>query len=176
VKKLMGEFLSTRVTDKKTAWGVKASSASEAILLDGDGDEIHRDVFSSAAALARVLEEALRRYGPKEIAWATPGGKLPERERRPVVTVFVDDRKESTETLRALEDRTVAKHHGRFLFVQAAFRRDSEEARKWGVTQAPALVAADPESGEVLERISGRRGSREIKAFLLKSLSRLEKK
>ncbi len=176
MKKLLAEFYLVRVTDKKAARGVKAAYPREAIILDCDGDEIHRAVLADAPSLKLAMEKALQKYGPREVAWATLDGKLPEDEKRPVVMAFVDDKKDSADTLKALEDRTVAKLHGRFLFVRAAFRRDSEEARKWGVSQAPTLVVADPAKGEALERASGRKGAREIRALLQKVLARNEKK
>jgi len=174
VKKLLVEFYPVRVTDRKAAAGVKARQLNETIFLDGDGDEIHRAVFGDALSLVRALEEALRRYGPREVSWITSGGKLPDGEKRPVVLAFVDDRKDTADTLKALEDRTVSKMHARFLFERTAFRRDSEEARKWGVSQAPTLVAVDPAKGEALEKISGRKGARDLKAFLARVLARLE--
>ena len=75
-----------------------------------------------------------------------------------------------------MEDRSIAKFHDRFHFVKTAFRRDSEEAKKYGVSQAPSFVILEPGKGEVIEKSTGKKTAREIRAAIVKALARPEKK
>lgn len=182
VEKRKDSFHFVRVVDKKTAQDLKATRCGDVIFLDGDGDEFYRSVFQDIRALDRAMEQALLKYAPKEIAWGSYDAKstatqvqTPEN-RRLVLLGFSDDKKESAEALKVLEDRQLVKYHEKFLFVRIAFKKDSEESKKWGVTQAPSMVLVDPAKGDVVDRLSGRRTVKEIKPVFAKAMSRLEKK
>jgi len=172
-------FHYVRLCCRKTAESLKATTAPEAIFIDGDGLEYHRAVFADAKSLDRAMTEASEKYAPRAISWAPYDGKLPassDEAKRLVVLAFVDNGKESVEALKALEDRRVVKLHERLSFVRARVRLDSEEAKRWGVTQLPTLLLVDPAKGETLEKQSGRKDAGEVKALLLRGFSKLDRK
>lgn len=179
IQKRQDQFYFARVTDKKMAQELKATRVREAIFIDGDGTEMHRATFNDGRSLDRAMGAALEKYAPREIAWRSYDAKetvaATEERKKLVLLGFADERKESAEALKVLEDRQLAKYHERFLFMKAAFRKDSEEAKKWGVSQAPSFVIVDPAKGEVLERTSGRRTVKELKPLIVKALARLDK-
>jgi hypothetical protein len=179
VLKRLDDFYFVRLCDRKTAQELRATRAMEAIFIDGDGDEVSRAGFNDARSLEAAMGAALQRYSPREVPWASTAGKVPapnESEKRPTALLFVDERKDSQEFLKALEDRTLVKYHERFLFVKLPWKRDSEEARRAGVAQAPTLVFLAPGKGEGVDRLSGRKAPRELKAAFQKMLGKLERK
>ncbi len=178
IQKRQDQFYFARVTDKKMAQELKATRIREAIFIDGDGVEMHRATFSDGRSLDRAMGAAVEKYAPREIAWKSYDAKetvATEERKKLVLLGFADDKKESADALKVLEDRQLAKYHERFLFMKAAFRKDSEEAKKWGVSQAPSFVIIDPGKGEVLDRASGRRTVKELKPLIVKALARLDK-
>jgi hypothetical protein len=179
VEKRKDNFHFVRVVDKKMAQELKATRCAEIIFLDCDGDEFCRSSFQDVRTLDKAMEQALQKYSPKEIAWAAYDAKAgvtaSEERKRLVVLGFSDEKKESSEALKVLEDRQLVKFHDRFLFLRVAFKKDSEECRKWGVTQAPTVVIVDPAKGDVVDRLSGRRSVKEIKPVFAKAMTRLEK-
>jgi hypothetical protein len=174
ILKRQEEFHFVRVCEKKTALSVKATKPPEAIFMDADGDEFYRSGFIDGATLERAMAAALQRYSPREISWAgeipgSPGGKQ-------LLIVGFDD--EKGENLKAFEDKTLAKYHDRIEFVRLPFKKDSESAKKWGVTQAPAVFICDaakesPEKNP-LEKLSGKKNPAAIKAAILKALGKIE--
>jgi hypothetical protein len=177
--KRQDQFYFARVTDRKAALELKATRIREAIFIDGDATEIYRATLSDGRSLEKALGAAADKYAPREIAWRSYEAKetasVDERKKL-VMLGFSDEKKESVETLKTLEDRQLTKYHEKFIFMKAAFKKDSEEAKKWGVSQAPLLVIIDPAKGEVLDRIGPRKTAKEIKPLLVKALGRLEKK
>ena len=173
--KRLEAFYLVRICDKKTALDLRATKALEVLFLDGDGDEVSRGGFGDARSLEPLLKAAEQRYVSKEIAWAAKAAAA-ETERRPVLLVFADERKDSLETLKALEDRTLVKYQERFTYVKLAGKRDAEETKRWGIVALPSVLVIDPLKQEVLERSSGRRSPRELKALISKALGKLDGK
>lgn len=177
VAKRSGDFLFVRLTDRKAAAELRSTRCLEALFLDPDGEEVHRAEFKDAPGLEKAMAAASELCSPKPVAWASTDGALPAPAGgRPVVLVFADDRKESVDGLKALEDRAVASIHEKFVFVKVPWKKDGEAARKWGAVQAPSVVVVDPAGREVLERAAGRKAPRDLRALLLKALARVEKK
>ena len=152
-----------------------AVRALELIFLDPEGEEVHRADFKDAAALSGAMAAATERCAPRAVAWASTDGSLPAAAGKVIVLVFADDRKDSAEFLKLLEDRTLAPFHDRLVFVKTAWKKDGESAKRWGVAQAPALVLVDPARNEVLERVVGRKTPKDIKASFLKALGRIDR-
>ncbi len=174
------EFYFVRVSDKKTAAGLKATKTPEAIFIDGDGHEYFRSDFKEPRALRRAMESALEKFVPRPIAWGAhdgaKGGTATVEEKRLTLLAVVDDKKDSAETLKALEDKTVAKLHDRFLFVKAPYRPNSEEAKKWTVIQAPTLIVLDPTRRTLIHREGGKKDAAKVKAFLADALEKADSK
>jgi hypothetical protein len=173
------EFYFVRVSDKKTALQLKATRTPEAIFIDGDAHEYFRADLKEPRILRRAMDSALEKFAPRPIAWAAQDAAkrtASSDEKRLTLLAFADDKKDSAETLKALEDKTVAKLHDRFHFVRVAYRPNSEDAKKWSVIQAPTLLVLDPARGAVLHREGGKKDASRAKAFLLDALAKLEKK
>jgi hypothetical protein len=170
------DFHFVRIGDRKTAQSVGATRAPEVIFMDAEGDEFHRSGFTDAVTLDRAMTAALQKYSPRAVPWtaelpASPSGKS-------LLVVGFDD--EKGEALKALEDRTLVKYHDRFTYVRFSLKKDAEAARKWGVSQAPALFLCDaskeaPEKN-TLEKLAGKKTPATIRAAILKALSKLEPK
>src|SRR4051812_10713292 len=174
ILKRQEEFHFVRVCEKKTALAVRATKPPEAIILDADGDEVYRAGFTDAAGLDLAMSGALQRYAPKEVRWAAE--VAPSSGGRPLLVVAFDD--EKAETLKAFEDRTLAKYHDRIEFVRFSVKKDLEAAKKWGVIQGPALFICDatrenPEKN-VLEKLTGKKTASSLKASVQKCLLRAE--
>ena len=122
------------------------------------------------------MSGVLEKYRPREVSWASADAKVPVDAKKPVVLVFADSTKESTEALKLLRDRSVAFFHDRFIFVRATWKKDSEEAKKWAVPQAPAFVVIDPARAEALERVTMPKAAWEIQGALTRSLAKLAEK
>ena len=176
IVKRANDFLFVRVADRKTAAEIRATRCLEVIFLDPDGEEVHRAEFKDAPALEKSMATASELCGPRPVAWVSADGGLPAQTGaggRPVVLAFTDDRKESADVLKSLEDRVVASIQDRLVFVKSAWKKDGEEAKRWGVTQAPTFVIVDPASREVLERVSGRKTPKDLRAAFLRALAKI---
>jgi hypothetical protein len=162
IEKRAGNFCFVRACDRKTAEDVRATRCLELIFLDPEGEEVHRADFKDAPALDKAMTTASERCAPRAVAWATGEGAAG----KPVVHVFGD-----AELHKALEDRAVAPLHERVVFVKGSLK--GEDAKRFGVTQAPALVVV--EKGEVLEKLTGRKSPKDLRAALLRALGKAQK-
>lgn len=165
IEKRAGNFCFVRACDRKTAEDVRATRCLELIFLDPEGEEVHRAEFKDAPALDKAMTAAAERCAPRAVAWATADGGA----NKPVVYVFSD-----ADTLKALEDRAVSPLHHRVVFVKAPLK--GEDAKRFGVTQAPAVVVVDPaDKSEVLEKLTGRKTPKDLRAALLRALAKAGK-
>jgi hypothetical protein len=176
ILKRKDEFHFVRVCEKKTAQTVRAGKPPEAIFLDADGDEVFRSAFMDGATLDRSMTEALGKYAPREIRWGREISTDPVGS--PLIVVGFDD--EKGETLKALEDRSLAKYHDRIEFVRYSVKKDPEASKRWGVATAPAIFLCDgnkdsPEKN-ILEKITGKKSPSALKASIQKALTRIEQK
>jgi hypothetical protein len=170
------KLLFSRVTDKRTAEELKATRCLELLFVAFDGEEVHRSAFSDLESLERDLALVVKRTTPRAPEWATMDAKQAAPGARPIVLFVVDDRKESQETLKALEERELATLHEKVSFARLAWKKDSEEAKRWGAAQAPTIVVLDPADRDVLEKATGKKTARELKALILKALAKVEPK
>src|SRR5687767_14692773 len=156
ILKRQDDFHFVRVCEKKTAVAVRATRAPEAIFLDPDGDEVFRAGFTDGSSLDRAMTGAQQKYAPREVPWSA---EVPTVSGKSLVIVGFDD--EKGESLKAFEDKTLVKYHERIYFVKLPFKKDGEAARKWGVTQAPAVFFCDgtkeaPDKN-ILEKLTGKK-------------------
>lgn len=177
ILKRQDDFHYVRVCEKKTAQSVKSTRAPEVIFLDPDGDEVYRSDFKDGITLDRAMTSAVLRYAPRDITW---GAEFPSPAQaiKPLLVVGFDD--EKGETLKAFEDKTIAKFHDRIEFVRLPFKKDGEAAKKWGVGQAPAIFICDaskeaPEKN-ALEKIAGKKTPAAVKAAILRAIAKLDPK
>jgi hypothetical protein len=167
------KFVFARVADKKGAEELKATKPLEILYLAADGDEVHRSAFLDLAALEKDLAVATKRITPRAPDWATVDFKQPAAEgAKPIVLFLTDDRKDSLDTLKALESAEVAPFHERVVFVRHAWKKDSEEAKKYGAAQAPMVLVLDGSTREPIEKAAGKKTARELKALIQKALAK----
>lgn len=183
VKKQHGNYLWVKVFDKKTQEQIKATSRGEVIIVDPEGNELARKVLAGAPDMLAALKEADQKYGPKQIAWLPCDEKAladAKEAKKLVVLAFADDGKDSGPTLKALEDRAVSRFHEQCVFLKSEYQKDSEEAKRWGVTVAPSVLFVDPskEAGAkaVVEKLSGKREPSHFKTAFTKALKALARK
>lgn len=170
-----------KCTDMSTIKAVKATSKCELIIFDPDGDELLRLVVKSVPEIAAAMKETLTRYSNKIITWnAGPPPADGATGGKPMTVLLFADGSEAAEAaVRALEDRRVAKFHDRSVFVRLDYRKDAPETKAWNVSCSPTLILLDhakefsPKAA--LERSSERKTPREMKAFLLRGLTAIEK-
>lgn len=166
-------FVFARVADRIAAEELKATRSLEILFLAADGDEVHRSAFVDLATLEKDLGLATKRITPRTPDWATVDLKQPAAEgAKPIVLFLTDDRKDSQDLVKALESAELAPLHERVVFVRHAWKKDSEEAKKYGAAQAPMVLVLDPSTREPLEKASGKKSARELKALIQKALAK----
>jgi hypothetical protein len=176
------EFLFVRACDKKTQEAVHSKGPGELVFIDPDGTELHRGVCLDAAAIEKAMDAALEKYAGRPISWNVYEAKALEAARardQLAVIAFDDGGKDGGTLIKSLEDRMLARLQDKFTFIRVEFRKDSDDARVWAVTSAPALLVVDPakEAGPhaVIERLSGKRSPAQLKAALQKACRPQEK-
>ena len=175
------DFHYVKCTDLKTVKAVRAQSKCELIVLDPDAADICRVVVRSPAEIAAALKNALALYARKPIAWLekSPAPVDGVSGRPLLVLLFGDHSADEAAVVAALENRRVARIHERCVFVRVPWSKDAPGLQGWSVTKAPTLLLLDADrevSGKfVLERSSGKKTPREMKAFLSKGLAALER-
>lgn len=175
IERRRDEFVFVRACDRGAAEAVKATRCLELVFLDCDATEVHRAAFEPGTLDKEMSAALKKRLLPRPVSWRAVDGRLPENPERPVVVVFVDERKDSADLLKALEEREVRLLHSRFEFVRAAWTRDAPENKRWSVWQAPAVLVLDPAKMEPVEKSTGRKGAREIRALLSRALAKLKR-
>jgi hypothetical protein len=176
------EFLFVKCTDMSTVKAVKATSKSEMIFFDPDGEELHRTVVKCTQDIADAMKVTLTRYANQPIRWTSEPPAPVERSpdgRKLTVVLFRSASEDVEGVIRSLEDRSVSKFHSRCAFVSMEYRLGSETVAKWTVVAAPTLLLLDAEKEfgpkAVLDRTSGRKTPREVRGFLRKGLAEIEK-
>jgi hypothetical protein len=177
------EFLFVKACDKKTQETVHSKGPGELVFIDPDGNELHRGVCLDAAAIEKAMDAALGKYAGRPISWNLYEAKALESARaagKLALVAFDDGGKEGEALLKGLEDRMLARLQDRFTFIRVPFRKESDEARLWGVSSAPMLLVIDPagEAGgahSVVERISGKKTPAQLKS-LIQKVSRSQEK
>ncbi len=128
------------------------------------------------------MKTALTKYSSKEISWqawsensvaaAKESGKL-------IVLAFVNDKDDSVATLKAFEDRTIAKKHDKVIFLKVTYEKDSADVKKYGVFSAPTVIYIDPSKDgdkQVMEKVQGKQSVNQIRASLFKAFAKQDSK
>lgn len=171
------DFHFVKCADMSTIKAVKATSKCELIVFDPDGDEVLRAVPKSVPEIAAAMKEATSRYSSKPIQWSVGA---PPSDSRPMTVVLVSDGSDAAEAAaRTLEDRRVVKFHDRCVFVKLDYRKDAPETKVWNISSVPTVIlldhAKDFVPASVVGRSAERKTPREMKSFLVKGLSDIEK-
>jgi hypothetical protein len=156
--------------DQALATKLKIQGAPMVLFTDSDGDVIHKASIPTPEALFDAMMSVQKeKYVNAPISWGDIVRTGPIKKR--LLVVAFDD--EKSDGLSALEDRSVVKYHSKCEFVKLTYQKDSDEAKKWGVTQTPAILICDP-AEHVLERLVGKKLPLEVKASLQKALRKLD--
>lgn len=178
------EFEWVRCKDKRTAETVKVKAPPEIIAFDCDGEKIGHFPVSDVASIEKALAEVDERFADKAIAWGASASlddaviREARDAKKVVVVLFGDDKRESAETAKALEERSIAKHHGRIVFVRRPYVADSAEAARWGAAQAPTVVMIDPAATDkakaIVGTLGGRRTAPAMRAMILEGMETIK--
>jgi hypothetical protein len=148
----------------------KVQNAPLVIFTDGDGEVIHKAPVSTPESLFEAMQTVVKeKFVNVPVKWDDMVRTGPIKKKL-LVVAFDDDKGEG---LKVLEDRTLVKYHANCEFVKLPYEKDSEAAKKWNVTQVPAIVVCDPME-HVLERLAGKKQPLEVKSSIVKAFHKLE--
>lgn len=148
----------------------KVQNAPAVIITDGDGDVIHKAPVTDPETLFAAMQTVIKeKYVNVPVAWGDVVRTGPIKKK--VLIVAFDD--EKGEGLKVLEDRTLVKYQANVEFVKLPYEKDGEAAKKWSVTQVPAIVICDPME-RVLERLAGKKQPLEVKSAIVKAFRKLD--
>jgi hypothetical protein len=143
------------------------------VITDPDGDEIGRGTFLSEANLVHTLDEAIKKYTDTPVSW---GSDVKSASAGKLLVVGFDD--EKGEALKTLQDKTLVKLHDRCSFVKLPYEKGSDTVKQWNVMMTPTIILCDPSkedpSKQPIERLSGKKSPRELKAAILRALKKVE--
>ncbi len=181
VLKRSNDFIWVRCSDKKTATQVGPRNPPEIIAFDCDGEKIGHYPVTDVSSVESAMDKILTKYSNKEISWsgydeATVSGARDSKKL--IVFLFTDDKKDSEETAKALEDRSIAKHHDKMVFIKVAFNKDSDDCKRWGAVTAPTVMVVDPtkEAGSkaVLGQLTGKQKPQPLRSMILKGFEKMK--
>ena len=176
------QFIFVKCADKKTATEIKPGTPPEILFYDCDGELISRERVTDLSSVESAMKNALTKYSNKEIAWqdysdnavsaAKEAGKI-------VVLAYVNDKDDSVATLKAFEDRAIAKKHDKMVFLKVAYEKDSASAKKYNVNTAPTVIYIDPskdEKTQVIEKVKGKQSVNAIRNSIAKAFAKQDSK
>lgn len=150
----------------------------EVIVFSPDGDVVNRMQIRDLTSVEDCLQKALEKYPNKPIEWSDYSDEAVSKASGYALLAVVNDKEESELLLKNLEDRCVVKQHSGKAFIKMVYRKDSAEAKKWGIVQAPALLFVDTsrdDGKQVVDRINGKSTPPKLREFLLRCVAKCEK-
>ena len=130
------------------------------IFLDPEGKEVGKMNDRSADGVKRQFEEIASKNtrAPKWLAGVEAGVTAARSGPKPAVLFFVDDKPKSKLMEMFFSDATFgADLYEKASFSKVDYKKDSDECKKWKVTEAGSIVIADPsaEEGVSLKIVKG---------------------
>ncbi|HEY3226374.1 MAG TPA: hypothetical protein VGK61_05205 [Planctomycetota bacterium] len=173
------EFVWVKASDLKTAREVNSPASGSLIVFDPDMDILGtwNVLKGGEEAITTALDEANKKFLPKEIVWFDGEPDAEAAKGKLVLYAFVDEEEDSARTLKALEDRWIAKDHDRMLFVKV-MGREGELAKRFQVSALPTLVFVDPSlkpEKQVLERKAGKSTTSALRAIQKRCFAKMKK-
>jgi hypothetical protein len=148
----------------------KVQNAPLVIFTDGDGEVIHKASVTNPETLFAAMQTVVKeKYVDVPVKWGDVVRTGPIKKK--ILIVGFDD--EKGEGLKVLEDRTLAKYQTNCEFVKLPYQKDGEEAKRWSITQVPAIVVCDPME-HVLERLTGKKQPLEVKSAIVKAFHKVD--
>jgi hypothetical protein len=130
------------------------------IFLGPDGKEVGKLSDRSSDGVKRQFEEISTKNtrAPQWLAGMDAGLSAAKSGSKPAVLFFCDDKPKSKMFLNLFSDPTFgADMYEKASFSKVEFKKDSDECKKWKVTEAPTILIVDPsaEEGTSLKSIKG---------------------
>lgn len=179
--KRTNDFIFVKCADKKTAQALRVGKPPEVRIYDCEGELVQSWKVKTAADVTKAMEDGLTKYADKAIDWNTyDEGSLEsaKNDKKLVILFFSDDKKDSEETAKALEDRCVAKYHAKLTFIKIAYARDSDDCKRWGANTCPMVMLVDPnkEAGSkaIVDKLSGKQKATALRGMISKGLEKVK--
>ena len=120
------------------------------LFLDPDGKQVGKMGARDPGALKKQFEEivAAHKRGPKSLESPAAALEAGKAESKPVVLLFVDAKPKSEMFRKSLGDAAFKGVFDAVAFCEVEWKKDSEDAKKWKVTEAPTMLVIDPSDGE----------------------------
>lgn len=140
-----------------TTYGV--NSMPTILFLDPDGKKVGEMGDRSPEGVKRQFEEiaAKNSRAPQWLAGADAGLEAARTGPKPAVLFFHDEKPKSRLFQNLFSDPTFgADLYEKAAFSKVEFKKDSEECKKWKVTEAPVVLIVDASGeGKVLKTVKG---------------------
>jgi len=169
ILKRKDQFLWVRA-DQTLSNKFKVQNAPAVIITDGDGDVIHKAAVTNPETLFDAMQTVTKeKFVDVPVKWGDVVRTGPIKKKLLIVG-FEDEKGEG---LKVLEDKTLVKYQATVEYVKLPYEKDGEAAKKWAVTQAPAILICDP-AERVLERLAGKKQPLEVKSAIVKAFHKAE--
>lgn len=126
------------------------------LYLDPEGKKVGQMTARSADALKTQFAEIATKYGraPQWLAGAEPAVTAAKEGSKPAVLLFADDKPKSQAWERVFSDPAFGTDlYEKASFSKVEFKKDSDECKKWKVTEAGTLLIIDPTEEKVLKTL-----------------------
>lgn len=116
------------------------------LFLDPDGKKVGELGDRSTAGVQKQFAAISSKYSraPQWAAAADAAVTAAKDGSKPAVLVFLDDKPKSAAFLKLFSDPAMADLYDKASFGKIEFKKDSEECKKWKVTEAPVCLIVDP--------------------------------
>jgi len=106
--------------------------------------------------------------------WVEPLDKAIEAAKsseKKLVILFSDESDGCKQIIKTLKEPGLKDAREKLIFAKAAFKKDSEEAKKYQVNKATTLLVINPSDSQELDRIEGKKSLKDLKAFFEKYMA-----
>jgi hypothetical protein len=145
--------------DEKLFSKYGVNSMPTILFLDADGKQIGKLGDRSPDGVKRQFEEIATKNtrAPQWLEGADAAVQAAQAGTKPAVLFFQDDKAKSKIFQNLFSDPTFgADLYEKAAFAKVEFKKDSEECKKWKVTEAPVVLIVDPSGeGKVLKTVKG---------------------
>lgn len=151
------------------------------LFLDPDGKKVDEFVgVKPPEELEPLLKSVTEKFGRKprfhkEYDQALDRAKA---ESKPLALFFFDAKQASVDYAKALDDKSLEELFEKIVFVKVEVKKDSAEAKRYGVTAPPVIVVANPTSekpeSNPIRKVYGKKAAKDIKRDLEEALKRFK--
>lgn len=136
------------------------------VMADQEGKIVKR--FDGERQVPNLLQ-AVAEFGQKyfkDYAWAESvdtAFETAKTEKKNVALFFDDGTDASKQFVKMIKEAPAA---AKFVFVKLAYKKNSDDAKKYKIAKPVTLLIFDSEKAEELGRLEGKKPAKEFKAFL----------